>query len=283
MFPAVSSAPQPSPRIDPGQTSAPPPPGASGRRVPSAPSSSPANATWTTTGSGLQWADLDEGTEPHAAERQLVSVEFTGWLESGRVLDSTYKGPKPYTFVLGAGSVLAGLDEGVLGMSAGQRRLLRMPPDLHYGVAGRPPRIPPNHTLLFEVQLVQLGALRSPPAEPPAPVSWKSTPSGLQWASIEPGQGAPAARGQKVRVDYTGWLEDGTTFDSSLDRGQTFDFQLGAGRVIKGWDQGIPGMKVGGKRKLTIPPDLAYGERGFPGAIPPNATLIFEVELVGVG
>lgn len=105
----------------------------------------------------------------------------------------------------------------------------------------------------------------------------------LNIEDIQVGTGAEAKTGDRVAMHYTGTLTDGTKFDSSLDRGQTFDFQLGAGRVIKGWDQGIPGMKVGGKRKLTIPPDLAYGERGFPGAIPPNATLIFEVELVGVG
>jgi FKBP-type peptidyl-prolyl cis-trans isomerase FkpA len=90
-------------------------------------------------------------------------------------------------------------------------------------------------------------------------------------------------QGSRVSVHYTGWLTDGKKFDSSVDRKQTFPFTLGAGMVIKGGDQGVAGMKVGGKRKLTIPPDLAYGARGFPGAIPPNSTLIFEVELIQVG
>ena len=96
------------------------------------------------------------------------------------------------------------------------------------------------------------------------------------------GTGAEAASGQKVRVHYTGWLTDGKKFDSSIDRGQPFAFQLGRGQVIKGWDQGVAGMKVGGVRKLTIPPSLGYGASGAGGAIPPNATLVFEVELLGV-
>jgi FKBP-type peptidyl-prolyl cis-trans isomerase FkpA len=97
------------------------------------------------------------------------------------------------------------------------------------------------------------------------------------------GTGTAAASGQKVTVHYTGWLTNGTKFDSSKDRGDPFVFPLGKGQVIKGWDQGVQGMKVGGKRKLTIPPEMGYGSRGAGGVIPPNATLIFEVELLGVG
>ncbi|HZH99283.1 MAG TPA: FKBP-type peptidyl-prolyl cis-trans isomerase [Fimbriimonadaceae bacterium] len=95
------------------------------------------------------------------------------------------------------------------------------------------------------------------------------------------GEGEEATPGKNVSVHYTGTLEDGTQFDSSVNRGP-FDFPLGAGRVIKGWDQGVAGMRVGGKRRLTIPPDLGYGARGAGGVIPPNATLFFEVELLGV-
>ena len=96
------------------------------------------------------------------------------------------------------------------------------------------------------------------------------------------GEGDEALAGQTVEVHYTGWLVDGTKFDSSHDRNQTFSFKLGAGQVIPGWDQGVAGMKVGGIRKLTIPPSLGYGERGAGGVIPPNATLIFKVELISV-
>ena len=109
-----------------------------------------------------------------------------------------------------------------------------------------------------------------------------TTPSGLKYEDIAVGTGEQAVSGDTVKVHYTGTLEDGTKFDSSVDRGVPFDFKLGAGMVIKGWDEGVAGMKVGGKRKLVIPPDLAYGPSGK-GPIPPNSTLIFEVELLSIG
>ena len=110
-----------------------------------------------------------------------------------------------------------------------------------------------------------------------------TTASGLQYEDLAPGQGTAAKAGDKVQVHYTGWLKDGTKFDSSHDRRSPFSFTLGKGMVIKGWDEGVQGMRVGGTRVLVIPPDLGYGARGAGGVIPPNATLIFEVELLGVG
>jgi FKBP-type peptidyl-prolyl cis-trans isomerase FkpA len=109
-----------------------------------------------------------------------------------------------------------------------------------------------------------------------------TTPSGLTIEELIVGSGAAAASGQKVSVHYTGWLTSGARFDSSKDRGDPFIFPLGKSHVIKGWDEGVQGMKVGGKRKLTIPPALGYGARGAGGVIPPNATLVFEVELLAV-
>jgi len=108
------------------------------------------------------------------------------------------------------------------------------------------------------------------------------TASGLEYWDIKVGTGAVAQSGMHVKVDYTGWLTDGKKFDSSVGTGKPFSFTLGASQVIKGWDEGVAGMKVGGKRQLRIPPDLAYGAKGYPGAIPPNATLIFDVKLVEV-
>ena len=105
----------------------------------------------------------------------------------------------------------------------------------------------------------------------------------LKIEKLTTGTGAAAQKGKTVSVHYTGWLTTGEKFDSSVDRNEPFEFVLGAGQVIAGWDQGVATMRVGDKVKLTIPPDLAYGEQGYPGAIPPSATLIFDVELLAVG
>jgi FKBP-type peptidyl-prolyl cis-trans isomerase len=103
----------------------------------------------------------------------------------------------------------------------------------------------------------------------------------MQMEDLVVGTGPEAKKGQTVSVHYTGWLADGKKFDSSKDHGQPFSFALGRGQVIQGWDEGVVGMKVGGRRKLTIPPEMGYGKQGFPGAIPPDSTLVFEVELLG--
>ncbi|TNE88323.1 MAG: FKBP-type peptidyl-prolyl cis-trans isomerase [Deltaproteobacteria bacterium] len=237
---------------------------------------------WTVSETGLGWVDLQVGDGTSPQERSVVSVEYTGWLESGRVFDSSYKKAEPLQFVIGAGNVVKGWDEGIASMKAGGKRLLRVPPELHYGPMGRPPRIPPNATLLFEVELVAVGPVRPAPGDPPSAENWETRDGGLEVAVLADGPGTLAKSGDTVRVEYSGWLEDGTLFDSSLHGVGPIEFTLGRRAVIQGWDQGIEGMRTGEKRLLRIPPSLAYGSRGFPPVIGADATLLFEVELIEV-
>ena len=146
------------------------------------------------------------------------------------------------------------------------------------------------HNALWMAVVVSLGGIAfaqtsaKPNTSAPTKVTGPGTKTadGLEYWDIKPGTGATAQSGQTVKVHYTGWLTNGKKFDSSVDHGQPFSFRLGAGEVIKGWDEGVAGMKVGGKRQLRIPPELGYGQRGYPPVIPENSTLIFDVELLGV-
>ena len=142
------------------------------------------------------------------------------------------------------------------------------------------------HVSAAAAALVALSLAAPPAVAQGAPSKMTEMADGLNYTDTTVGTGAEATKGQKVSVHYTGWLYNngakGAKFDSSLDRGQPFSFALGAGQVIRGWDEGVAGMKIGGKRTLIIPPALGYGARGAGGAIPPNATLMFDVELLGV-
>lgn len=152
--------------------------------------------------------------------------------------------------------------------------------------------IPRRATMLALVAALTIGCERAQDAgsvpgtsgrkASPMAENMETTPSGLQYVDTKVGTGASPQKGQTAVVHYTGWLVDGKKFDSSKDSGQPFSFAIGRGEVIKGWDEGVATMKVGGTRKLVIPPDLAYGARGAGGAIPPNATLTFEVELLEI-
>ena len=231
------------------------------------------------TPNGLQIDDVRVGDGAEAKAGQSVTVHYTGWLydenaadKRGKKFDSSKDRDDPFEFDLGAGMVIRGWDEGVQGMKVGGQRILTIPPELGYGARGAGGVIPPNATLVFEVELL-------PTPERPQ----------LQATDVVVGDGAEAVAGRQVTVHYTGWLFDesapqqrGRKFDSSKDRNDPFRFHLGAGMVIRGWDDGVQGMKVGGTRVLVIPPHLGYGPRGAGGVIPPNATLVFEVQLLGV-
>ncbi len=217
---------------------------------------------------------LGEGAEAQAG--QTVIVHYTGWLydeaatdNKGKKFDSSLDRNDPFEFPLGAGRVIRGWDEGVAGMKEGGQRTLTIPSEMGYGARGAGGDIPPNATLVFDVKLLKV--IRT------------------EITDTKVGEGDTAQAGQSVSVHYTGWLFDksapenkGTKFDSSRDRDEPFDFPLGGGQVIQGWDIGVQGMSVGGQRTLVIPPEMGYGRRGAGGVIPPNATLIFDVELLDV-
>jgi peptidylprolyl isomerase len=234
----------------------------------------------TTTESGLQYYDLVEGTGDIPVSGQEVVVDYSAWLQEGDVfIASSFDTGEPITFALGSDlGVFPGWDEGVSTMKPGGRRLLVIPAELALGDQGGG-RVPPNSTLLMEVELLEVKPLVLPTEISES--DFTTTDSGLQYYDIAVGDGEEAVPGSTVTVNYTGWLTDNTKFDSSLDSGFPFIFTLGAGEVIPGWDEGIEGMQVGGVRQLVIPPELGYGEFGS-GIIPPNADLVFEVELVDV-
>jgi len=214
------------------------------------------------TASGLKYVDEIVGAGNSPRRGDYVVVHYTGTLQDGTKFDSSLDRGEPIVFQIGVGQVIPGWDEGVGSMKIGGKRRLIIPPELGYGARGAGDVIPPNATLIFDVELLDVPRVKV--------------------EDIEVGDGAAAGEGSTLVVHYTGTLEDGTKFDSSLDRDQPFELVLGAGQVIPGWEQGLEGMKVGGKRRLTIPPELAYGSQGAGGVIPPNATLNFEVELLEI-
>ena len=253
----------------------------------SAASTTTTNATPTegetiTTASGLQYTitDLGFGDQPKPGDR--VEVHYTGTLEDGTVFDSSYDRGQPFSFRLGQGAVIAGWDEGIGYLTVGSSATLVIPSDLAYGDRANGD-IPAGSTLTFEVELV--GIVPGPPEAPTAIADdeYVTTDSGLQYHDLVVGDGDVATDGSLAEVHYTGWLTDGTRFDSSLLRDRAFQFVVGSGGVIAGWDEGVAGMAVGGKRQLVIPPDLGYGDAGAGGVIPGGATLVFEVELISVG
>jgi peptidylprolyl isomerase len=236
----------------------------------------------TTTDSGLQYYDITLGDGDGAKNGDIVSNQFTLWVMGD--IENSFVGSsnngQPLTFEIGKGdSVFPGWEEGNIDMKVGGRRLLIIPPELGFGEVGAGD-IPPNAVLIMEIELLDI-------SEPVMMTDvdedeYVATESGLKFYDIIEGDGPMPETGQVVVVHYTGWLEDGTKFDSSLDRGQPFTFQIGAGMVIPGWDEGVATMKVGGKRQLVIPSELGYGETGSGATIPPGATLIFDVELLEI-
>ena len=217
--------------------------------------------------------DLIVGTGDPTANGDFLTLEFTLWLyddtqpdNKGQQIQTTVGNPT--TYVLGSGLAIVGFEQGLVGMRTGGERRLIVPPALAFGAFGSG-AVPPNASVVFDVRLVRLDPV------PPLTIT-----------DLVVGAGAEATTGATVSVEYVGWLWEptqtdakGVEFDASA--GTPIVFVLGDGLVIPGWDQGLVGMRVGGERRLIIPPELAYGTAGS-GPIPPYSTLVFDVELVGV-
>lgn len=229
----------------------------------------------------LKTADAAIGTGATADAGKPVTVTYTGWLYDVRNADT--KGTKfdsnvggtPLPFVIGANGVIAGFEQGTQGMKVGGKRTVTIPANLGYGSAGAGTAIPPNAALVFDIELLAVD-----------PSGWTGV-TALKTEDSVVGTGASADAGKTVSVTYSGYLYDvrvantrGTKFDSNVG-GAAYSFKLGSGSVIGGFDQGITGMKVGGKRTITIPASLGYGNKGQ-GSIPGGAALVFDVEVTAV-
>jgi peptidylprolyl isomerase len=206
---------------------------------------------------------LEPGNDQSPEPGDILQVHLVGALEDGSEFANSYESGDPIVFPFGQGLFFPGWDLAIGMMTFGEKAEVFIPSELAFGPAGAPPTIPSNADLYLEVELL-------------------ADPIDVKVEIIEEGSGEQALPGDTVRVHYTGTLEDGTHFDSSLDRGEPFEFVLGTGAVIPGWDIGIGRLHEGDKAILTIPPVLGYGPSGSPPVIPPNAVLIFEVELVSI-
>ena len=231
-----------------------------------------------TTESGLEYRIITEGDGVQPLDGQMLMVNIVGWLEDGTEITNSQAMGGPLPLPVGTSTGLVGLDEALQLLSTGTFARFVIPAELAVNEDGQSP-LPPG-AVIFEMQVAEI--IDGPPEAPQSvnDEAYTVTDSGLKYYDVVEGDGPEVEAGQQVSVHYTGWLEDGTVFDSSVGR-SPFVVTVGAGQVIPGWDEGLQGIRVGGTRQLVIPPDLGYGPGGS-GPIPPNATLIFEVEVVDV-
>lgn len=236
------------------------------------------------TDSGLRYHHINQGSGDMPVEGEIAYIHYVGWIQDGIFLIDSHEGGQPTPIVIGQNQVIAGWDEGVQLMRPGGVTQFVIPPELGLGEQGGGP-IPPNSTLVFQLELVSVEP--APPTPTPAPPptdvdesAFMETESGIRYAVLEEGDGPMPVDGQTVSVHYTGWLTDGTRFDSSLG-GTPLSFTVGEPGLIEGWQETVRLMPLGSKFQVYIPPELGYGPQGR-GPIPPDATLIFEMELIDI-
>jgi FKBP-type peptidyl-prolyl cis-trans isomerase len=226
---------------------------------------------------GLEYADVKEGTGAAASSGQLAIVQYVLKLDDGKEIDSSRKpGRSPFRFTIGKSEVIKGWDEGLVGMKPGGIRKLKIPASLGYGEKGAGGVIPGGATLWFTVELLAA----TNPCGFAADEKVSELPTGLKYVDLLQGKGAEAVAGMKVTAHYTLYSDSGERLETSLrSGGRPIEFKAGAGQMIAGFDEGILGMKPGGVRKLRIPSTLGYGVNGS-GPVKPNETIWFIVELV---
>ena len=228
----------------------------------------------------LLFSDIRSGEGPQVEAGDLIEVQYVGaLLDSGLEFDASWDRGQSFFVLIGVGAVIQGWDQGILGMQSGSRRLLVIPPELAYGEQGAGDAIGPDSSLAFVVDVLQIVEVSPPEIPVVEPLENDSLlmvdeTVGTSDKAVEPGD--------TITVHYLGTLEDGTIFDASWRRGQPFTTQIGVGRVIPGWDQGMIGMKEGGRRLLHIPSDLAYGKNGSGSTIGPDTPLVFVVDLLRI-
>jgi peptidylprolyl isomerase len=246
--------------------------------------------------SGLKYNEVKVGTGAEAKNGDLIEIHFKGWvikdssdLFSDWSIDSTKKADliadsyamnQPMKIVLGTESFIKGSEEGIVGMKAGGQRTIIIPANLGYG-AERIGPIPPNSSIRVLVELVSTKEATVAKMWDVDSTLFKTTKTGLKYAIIKEGEGERVGKEKQATVHYSGFLLDGSKFDSSIERDEPFTFVAGVGQVIPGWDEGVQLMKKGSKARFIVPSNLAYGDRDL-GKIPPNSTLIFDVEVLDV-
>jgi len=246
--------------------------------------------------SGLKYFDDSLGTGREVMSDELVTIHFSGWfikdtsnlfsdwandeLRKMTMIGNSKLRNQPIKFVVGANSFISGVDEGCIGMKVGGIRTIIIPANLAYGEEGIGP-IPPNSDLKLVIELIDVKERIVVEMWDVDSTKLRATESGLQYSIITEGDGENADSGNVVTVHYSGFLVDGTKFDSSVERDEPFSFLLGMGQVIPGWEEGLKLMNIGSKARLVIPPELGYGEISV-GPIPPNSILFFDIELVDV-
>ena len=224
------------------------------------------------TPTGLEYQDLKPGSGPVSTMGDVVTINYTVYTTDDRKVESTLDpGGTPLELPIGVSDQIEGLPEGIAGMRAGGQRRLTIPPGLAYGDEGKPPSIPGGATLIYYIDMVMIKAA-------------KTLPSGVRYVDLTVGTGASPQTYDDLLVNYTGWLaSDNTKFESTLDPGrQPIYVTLGTAQIVQGWDTGLANIKIGGKRRLTIPYNLGYGDTGKSPSVPAYATLTYEVELLDI-